>query len=128
MIALLKICAIGIIAIIVISLIRTYKPELTVAVSLCAGIILLYFVIESLRYGFDYIQQLYNSLSYGREYFPIILKVLGIAYITEFAVALCQDAGERSIAGKIELAGKIAIFFAAIPVFTSLLNLLNSLI
>ena len=119
MITLLKICAIGLIAVIVISIIKTYKPELAVAASLCAG---------SLGYGFDYIRRLYDGLSYGREYFPIILKVLGIAYITEFAVALCQDAGERSVAGKIELAGKIAIFFAAIPVFTSLLDLLDSLI
>ena len=39
-----------------------------------------------------------------------ILKVLGISYITEFASAICQDAGEKSIAGKIELAGKVAIF------------------
>ena len=123
MITLLKICAIGLIAVIVISIIKTYKPELAVAASLCAGIILLYYIIESLGYGFDYITRLYDGLSYG-----IILKVLGIAYITEFAVALCQDAGERSVAGKIELAGKIAIFFAAIPVFTSLLDLLDSLI
>lgn len=97
-------------------------------VTLCAGMILLYFIIDSLKYGFGFIADIYEDLSYGKEYFPIILKVLGIAYITEFAAAICQDAGEKSIASKVELAGKIAIFFAAIPVFTSLLDLLNSLI
>ena len=123
---LLKICAIGIAAII--SIVKTYKPEFTVEVTLCAGMILLYFIIDSLKYGFGFIADIYEDLSYGKEYFPIILKVLGIAYITEFAAAICQDAGEKSIASKVELAGKIAIFFAAIPVFTSLLDLLNSLI
>ena len=54
--------------------------------------------------------------------------MLGIAYITEFASAICQDAGEKSIAGKIVLAGKVAIFFAALPVFVSLLDLLDNLI
>ena len=126
MIVLLKICAVGILAVIIISLVRTYKPELTVEVTLCAGIILLYFLLDSLRNGFDFIAEIYENLSYGREYFPIILKVLGIAYITEFT-ALCNDAGEKSVAGKVELAGKIAIFFAAVPVFVSLLDLLNSL-
>ena len=125
---LLKICAIGIAALIIISIVKTYKPEFTVEVTLCAGMILLYFIIDSLKYGFGFIADIYEDLSYGKEYFPIILKVLGIAYITEFAAAICQDAGERSIASKVELAGKIAIFFAAIPVFTSLLDLLNSLI
>ena len=125
---LLKICAIGIAALIIISIVKTYKPEFTVEVTLCAGMILLYFIIDSLKYGFGFIADIYEDLSYGKEYFPIILKVLGIAYITEFAAAICQDAGEKSIASKVELAGKIAIFFAAIPVLTSLLDLLNSLI
>ena len=125
---LLKICAIGIAALIIISIVKTYKPEFTVEVTLCAGMILLYFIIDSLKYGFGFIADIYEDLSYGKEYFPIILKVLGIAYIPEFAAAICQDAGEKSIASKVELAGKIAIFFAAIPVFTSLLDLLNSLI
>ena len=119
---LLKICAIGIAALIIISIVKTYKPEFTVEVTLCAGMILLYFIIDSLKYGFGFIANIYEDLSYGKEYFPIILKVLGIAYITEFAAAICQDAGEKSIASKVELAGKIAIFLAAIPVFTSLLD------
>lgn len=125
---LLKICAIGIAALIIISIVKTYKPEFTVEVTLCAGMILLYFIIDSLKYGFGFIADIYEDLSYGKEYFPIILKVLGIAYITEFAAAICQDAGEKSIASKVELAGKIAIFFAPNTVFTSLLDLLNSLI
>lgn len=124
----MKICAIGIAALIIISLVKTYKPEFTVEVTLCAGMILLYFIIDSLKFGFGFIADIYEDLSYGKEYFPIVIKVLGIAYITEFAAAICQDAGEKSIASKVELAGKIAIFFAAIPVFTSLLDLLNSLI
>ena len=128
MIALLKICAIGIAALMLIGVVRTYKPELTVATAFCAGLILLYILLDSLRYGLEYVASVYDGLTYGREYFPIIIKVLGIAYVTEFAVALCKDAGENSIAGKIELAGKAAIFFAAIPVFTSLLELLGELI
>lgn len=128
MVTLIKICAIAVISIIIIALVRQYKPELTVGVSVCASIIMLLFVMSSLKDGFEFISNIYNQLSYGKEYFPIILKVLGIAYVTEFAVALCNDAGEKSIGNKVELAGKIAIFFAAIPIFVSLLELLNGLI
>lgn len=127
MIILLKICAAGIIAVIIIALVKEYKPDLTVGVSLCASVMMLSFLIVTLKDGFEFIADIYGQLSYGREYFPIILKVLGIAYITEFAVALCSDAGEKSVAGKIELAGKLAIFFATIPIFLSLLELLNGL-
>lgn len=128
MIAVIKICVVAIIGIIIISLIKAYKPEFTVEAILCTSIILLWYAVEGLRFGFTYMEELYGRLTYGKEYFPIILKVLAIAYVTEFTSALCEDAGEKSIGTKVELAGKIAIFFVAIPVFTSLLNLLDSLI
>ena len=124
----LKICAAGITGLIVVSLIKSYKPEFTVEAVLCTSIILLWFALDGLQYAFTYMENLYGRLTYGKEYFPIILKVLVIAYATEFTSALCEDAGEKSIGTKVELAGKICIFFVAIPVFTSLLNLLDSLI
>lgn len=128
MISLFKIFAIALVAIIIISLIRAYKPEYVIEVTLCSSIILLYYIIQGLGVGLAYINHIYTDLTFGKSYFPVIIKVLAIAYITEFATALCQDAGEKSIAGKVELAGKIAIFFAAIPVFNSLLTLLNGLV
>ncbi|MCI8609130.1 MAG: stage III sporulation protein AD [Firmicutes bacterium] len=124
----LKLCAIAICAVILIAIIRIYKPEFTVEAVLCASLIMLFYIVNSMKYGLSYLGDIYDQLSYGKTYFPIILKALGIAYITEFTAAICQDAGEKSIAGKVELAGKIAIFFVAMPIFTSLLELLNSLI
>lgn len=124
----LKVCAAAIAAVILISLIRIYKPELTAEAVLCASILLLTYVVGSFAHSFTYLEELFAQVSGSRTYFPVILKTLGIAYVTEFTSALCADAGEKSIAGKVELAGKIAIFFTAIPIFQSLLNLLNSLI
>ena len=128
MVVILKICAVGITGLIIISIIKAYKPEFTVEAVICTSIILLWFALEGLQQAFVYMESLYGRLTYGKEYFPVILKVLVIAYATEFTSALCEDAGEKSIGTKVELAGKIGIFYVAIPVFTSLLNLLDSLI
>ena len=128
MVVILKICAVGITGLIILSIIKAYKPEFTVEAVLCTSIILLWFALEGLQQAFVYMESLYGRLTYGKEYFPVILKVLVIAYATEFTSALCEDAGQKSIGTKVELAGKIGIFFVAIPVFTSLLNLLDSLI
>ena len=106
----LKICAAGITGLIVVSLIKSYKPEFTVEAVLCTSIILLWFALDGLQYAFTYMENLYGRLTFGKEYFPVILKVLIIAYATEFTSALCEDAGEKSIGTKVELAGKIAIF------------------
>ncbi len=128
MIGLLKIICIALVAVIIISIVKVYKPEYVIEITICSSIILLYFIIEGIAYGLNYIEDIYHNLAYGKSYFPIIIKVLAIAYTTEFAIALCNDAGEKSIAGMIELAGKITIFLTAIPVFESLISLLNSLI
>ena len=68
MITLLKICAVGIAAIIIIALVRQYKPELATGVSICASVIMLFFIIGSLKEGFSFISELYSRLSYGKEY------------------------------------------------------------
>ena len=128
MTVILKIFAVAVIGLIIVSLIRIYKPEFTVEAVLCTSLLLLWFALDGLKLAFTYMENLYGKLTYGKEYFPVIIKVLIIAYVTEFTSALCEDAGEKSIGTKIELAGKIGIFFVAVPVFKSLLDLLESLI
>ena len=77
----LKICAVGIVAVIIIILVKQYKPELATGVSICASVIMLFFIIGSLKEGFDFISDLYGRLSYGKEYFPIILKAVSYTHL-----------------------------------------------
>ena len=57
-----------------------------------------------------------------------VLKVIGIAYLTQFGAQLCADAGEGTVAAKIELAGKILMMTAAAPVLIGLLELVMGLV
>jgi len=51
-----------------------------------------------------------------------ILKIIGIAYIAEFGAQIVRDAGQESIASKIELAGKILIMVMAIPIVSVIIE------
>lgn len=124
----LKIAALALCAVILIVLVKNYKPEFGMLTALGCSLLILYFMIDSLKFAFAYIANLYSNLETGKVYFPIIIKVLAIAYITEFTSQLCKDAGESSIASKVELGGKIIIFCVAIPVFTSILNLVERML
>lgn len=124
----LKIAALALAAVILIVLVKNYKPEFGIFVAMGCSILILYFLADSLKYAFSYISDIYGRLEYGKSYFPIIIKVLAVAYITEFTSQLCKDAGESSIASKVELAGKVIIFCVAIPVFISILNLVEELL
>ena len=70
----LKICAIAVVGLVLIALIRSYKPEFTVEAVLCVTIILLYYALDSLRYGFVYMQNLYSRLTYGPVSYTHLLK------------------------------------------------------
>ena len=124
----IKIAALALCAVLLIVLVKNYKPEFGVFTAIGCSIIILYFLIDSLRYAFAYMADLYEGLHYGKSYFPIMIKVLAIAYITEFTAQLCKDAGESSVASKVELGGKIIIFCVTIPVFTSIFNLVEQLL
>ncbi len=124
----LKISAVALSAVILIVIVKNYKPEYGILTTLGCSILLLYLLTDSLKYGFAYISKLYNDLENGKTYFPILIKVMIIAYITEFTSQLCKDTGETSIASKIELGGKILIFCVAIPIFSSILQLVDNLL
>ena len=124
----LKIAALALCAVMLIVLVKNYKPEFGVLTAVACSIIILYFLADSLKYAFAYMSQLYGQLKFGKAYFPVIIKVLAIAYITEFTSQLCKDAGESAIASKVELAGKIIIFCVAIPVFVTILDLIEQLL
>ncbi|KKC29766.1 mutants block sporulation after engulfment [Caldanaerobacter subterraneus subsp. pacificus DSM 12653] len=60
-------------------------------------------------------------------YFVTTLKIIGIAYITEFGSQLCQDANEKNLASKIEIAGKVMIIFLSIPIIIGLVEAILSI-
>lgn len=124
----LKIAALALCAVVLIVLVKNYKPEFGVFTAVACSVLILYFLADSLKYAFVYMSQLYGQLAFGKAYFPVIIKVLAIAYITEFTSQLCRDAGEGSIASKVELAGKVIIFCVAIPVFVSIMDLVEQLL
>ena len=124
----IKIAALGFCSVILIVLVKSYKPEFGIYTAAGCSILFLYMLLDSMKYAFAYLSDLYGSLEVGKAYFPIIIKVLVIAYLTEFIAQLCKDAGESSIASKIELGGKLIIFCISIPVFTSILNLVKEIL
>lgn len=124
----LKIAALALCAVMLIVLVKSYKPEFGIYVSIGCSVLILFFLADSLKFAFVYITDVYGRLDYGKAYFPVIIKVLAVAYITEFTAQLAKDSGESSIASKVELAGKIIIFCIAIPVFASILKLVEELL
>ena len=118
-----KIIGIGLIGLIIIVILKQYKPELAIYVSIIAGVLILVFAIEKLTGIINLLQSISNKTNINSSFLRILLKITGITFITEFAVSICSDAGEKAIASKIEIGSKVVIITMSIPIITSLLEL-----
>ena len=124
----IKIIGIGLIALIIIMILRQYKPEFVIYISLITGAIILYFIMNRLSGLINLLTNLSNKISNGNAFLEILIKITGIAFLTEFAVSICKDSGESAIANKIDLGGKVIIISMSIPIISSLLENLISIL
>jgi len=118
-----KIIGIGLIGLIIIVIIKQYRPEFAIYVSMIAGVLILVYSIEKLTGIINLLQSISDKTYINKSFLGILLKITGIAFITEFAVSICSDAGEKAIASKIEIGSKVVIIAMSIPIITSLLEL-----
>lgn len=118
----IKIIGIGLIALIIIIIVKQYRPEFTIYVSLVAGALILLMVMDKIGGIIDLLTSLSNKTAINNEFLVLLIKITGIAFLTEFAVSICKDSGEVAIANKVDLGGKIIIISMSIPIIASLLE------
>lgn len=119
-----QIVGIGIIATILAVLLKQEKPEISLQISIVTGLLIFIFVISKLSYVVRVLSNLAQRIDIDFIYFSTILKIIGIAYIAEFGAQISRDAGEETIASKIELAGKIIIMALSVPILLAVLDLI----
>ena len=120
----IKIIGIGLISLIIIIIIKQYRPEFAIYISIIAGVLIITFSLDKLTGIINILTTLSNKTGLNSEYLGILLKITGIAILTEFAVSICNDAGESAIATKVDLGGKIIIISISIPIIVALLELI----
>ena len=118
----IKIIGVGLISLIIIIIVRQYKPEFILYVSLLAGALILIFIMDKIGGIFDLLTSLANKTAINNQFLLLLIKITGIAFLTEFAVSLCKDSGENAIANKVDMGGKVIIVSMSIPIISSLLE------
>ena len=123
-----KISAFGIIITSILILLRNQNKEFAIILSVLAGIFILCLVIQPLNNVLIEVKSVAQNFNINSHYLAILFKIIGIAYICEFASQICLDAGEGAIAKKIELGGKVIIMATSIPILNDLLETILNMI
>ena len=124
----IKIAAVGVAAVLMAMQLREVKPQFGIYVVFGAGILIFFYAFAKLEQLVESIGTLGEYVYVETEYLKLLLKMLGISYVSEFAASLCRDSGCGSVAGQIELFGKLSILLLSMPVVLSLLNTLGQLL
>ncbi len=108
--------------------IKQYKPEYAVAITIITAVIILIGIMSMIVPIVYEIRKMMDQVAIDYDYITVLIKAVGICYITQFASDTCKDAGQISISNKIELAGKVALCISALPLYRDLLSLTQTII
>ena len=119
-------CGTGLFAVFAISVIRELRKEFTVPVILTVCIVFLLYVVPKIGESVQFIREISSCLE--QSHASVLLRALGITYLTGTSCEICKSAGEPAVGGYIELAGKVLMMTAAAPVLTGLLEMVMGLV
>ena len=124
----IQIVGLGIIATVLIIVIKEQKPMFAFLLASFTGLFILLFVIGKIEAVITVIEDLANRSGIPSIYLKTILKIIGIAYIAEIGAQIVRDAGQEGIASKIEFAGKVFILVMAIPIISVIVETILGLL
>lgn len=122
LVEMVQIVGVGMTAVLLLLVVRQSHPELAVAITLVTACMIFFFVLGKLRVVVGLFEEMAERAGVGEAYLMILLKIIGISYVTEFGVQICRDANEGAIASKLELAGKVMIVVMAVPIIAFALD------
>ncbi len=124
----MKLIGISLFSTVLCMIIKKDRPEIAMFIGILTGIMIFLSVIFKLNFIIDGIENLANRANIPSMYITLIIKLIGIAYLMEFAIQLCKDSGENSIASKLEFGGKIIVMTMSFPILLSIIEMVLDII
>ena len=127
----MNIVSIGVLAVVAVIVALTLRPkiaEIALMLTVACAVLILLAVLSQAGQIIGTVNSIVAAAQINTGYIAILLKVVGICLLTEFAVNTCRDAGSQSLAGNVSLAGKLLVTITALPLYTDILNTVIGLV
>ena len=120
----IKVVGIVLTALIINIVLKNYSKEFTFLINIVCTIIIFTLISKDLKGIVDRLTSISNEISVLLPYIKIMLKILGISMIAQLLSDLCRDNGENTLANQTELSAKIIILVTALPLFTTIMDIM----
>ena len=120
----IKVVGIVLTALIINIVLKNYSKEFTFLINIVCTIIIFTLISKDLKGIVDRLTSISNEISVLLPYIKIMLKILGTSMIAQLLSDLCRDNGENTLANQTELSAKIIILVTALPLFTTIMDIM----
>lgn len=117
-----KVAALGLITVLLASQFKGGKSEYGLYIGFMGCLLIFFYGMNKLEAILDALSQIQSYIHIKDTYIVLLLKIVGITYIAEFASDLCKDAGYGAVSGQIEFVGKMTILSVSMPVLMALIE------
>lgn len=124
----LKIAGVAIISVAAVTLLRESRPTLALILAISAGLVIVLMILDSLFEVIATFHGLADEFFPDGRIFRSVLKIIGVGYVAEFTSSVCVDSGNKSIADKVMLAGKITVMLLTLPVIKALIGVIGDML
>ena len=109
-------------------ILKENKSDLAIVTGIAGGCIILLMTIDYMSGIFSVLTSLIEKAGIDNGIFKILVKIIGIGYIVDFSAGIIEDAGAKSVAEKVVLAGKIIIMAMSLPILVKLFEIIESIL
>lgn len=117
-----RLCGLCLMGVLLLLFLRQSKPDFAPLVTLTLCVMLGGVGIAALLPAVDFMQELPLNESTAQS-LTVMLKSLGLAFVTQTTAEFCRDAGECAVASKVELIGRAEILLLCLPMLRELMSI-----
>lgn len=104
-------------------LLRQYRPEAALGISVIAGGAVTALLVGALAQPLNTVTDWLERGGVDDATVTLLIKALGICFLTQLTADVCRDAGENALATHTEFVGKAALLLLILPLFVQILDL-----
>ena len=123
----IQICVLAIAGLFAALIIKKDKPEFAVLIIMLVSFFIAIRILTVLGNAVEELESWESILGGNIAYISLLLKIIGITYVCDFAANLCKDSGYAALSNHIELFRKVAIMVAGFPIIRIMIDMLEGM-
>lgn len=117
------VCSAAVIASVLAVVLKKSGAEYSFILSVCTVALVLTYILSAVVASVTEIEEIFARSQMNEKYIVILLKCVGICFLTEFSCDCCKDSSQSALASVVLISGRICVLITALPLFEEFLDL-----